>query len=82
MGTGLTLHQASVVIIMEPIYDPNRFLQVPKRAHRLGQQKEVWCYAIRTNTAIEDMVMKCDLELCYWFDEDCSFTDDASELDS
>ena len=56
MGTGLTLHQASVVIIMEPMYDPNLFLQVPKRAHRLGQLKEVSCYTIRANTPIEDMV--------------------------
>ena len=38
------------------MYDPNLFLQVPKRAHRLGQLKEVWCYTIRTNTPIEDMV--------------------------
>ena len=53
METGLNLHQASVVIIIEPMYDPNLFLQVPKRAHRLGQPKEVWCYTIRTNTAIE-----------------------------
>ena len=41
---------------MEPMYDPNLFLQVLKPAHRLGQQKEVWCYTIRTNTPIEDMV--------------------------
>ena len=56
MGTGLTLHRASVVIIMEPMYDPNLFLQIPKRAHRLGQTKEVWCYTIRTDTSIEDLV--------------------------
>ena len=42
MGTGLTLRQASVVIIMEPMYNPNLFLQVlswpvnPKR-QREGQ---------------------------------------------
>ena len=41
---------------MEPMYDSNLFLRIPKRAHRLGQRKEVWCYPIRTNTAIEDMV--------------------------
>ena len=75
VGTGLTLHQASVVIIMEHIYDLNLFLQVPKRAHDLGQQKEVWYYIIRTHTAIEKLVMKCEPELCYWLDEDCSYID-------
>ena len=67
---------------METIYDPNLFLQVPKRAHRLSQQKGVWCYTIRTNTAIEDMVMICDLELCYWLDEDCSYIDNSSGMGS
>ena len=64
---------------MKPMYGPNLFLQVPKQAHRLSQQKEVWYYTIRTNTAIEGMVMKCDLELCYLLEDDCSFVDNASE---
>ena len=57
MGIGLTLHQASIVIIIEPMYDPNLFLQMPKRAHRLSQPKEVWCYTIRTITAIEGRLL-------------------------
>ena len=75
--TGLTLHQATVVIVIEPLYDPNLSLQIPKRAQRLGQQKEMWYYTIRTHTAIEKMVMKCDLDLCYWLEDDCSFVDDV-----
>ena len=56
MGTGLTLTNATVVIIMDPLYNSTLLLQVLERAHRLGQKKKVHCYIPDSDTDIENLM--------------------------
>ena len=56
MGTGLTLTNASLMILCEPIYNVKTFTQIPKRAHRMGQLKQVTFAVLHGGTQIERYV--------------------------
>lgn len=53
MGIGLDLTQVTVVILCEPVYDPNLYKQIPKRAHRLRQKEETHYHVLHTDTEIK-----------------------------
>ena len=55
-GVGLNLQQYNRVIIMSPDWNPANEIQAIARAHRLGQQKQVYVYRLLAvaNTELED----------------------------
>ena len=56
MGEGLDLPQAEVVILCEPLYDPNLHAQMPARARRQGTPHVVQFWVIKSDTEIEGIV--------------------------
>ena len=57
MGTGLTLTKATVIILCEPTYMAALLYQMPRRAWRYGQKKEVTFYTLTAGTMIEKLMM-------------------------
>ncbi|MFF5893825.1 SNF2-related protein [Streptomyces globisporus] len=55
-GTGLTLTQASHVILFDRPWNPARESQAVDRAHRLGQTRTVTVHQLTTENTLEDRV--------------------------
>ncbi len=55
-GTGLTLTQASHVVLFDRPWNPAKESQAVDRAHRLGQQRQVTVHQIITENTLEDRV--------------------------
>lgn len=57
-GTGLNLTRASVVILMDPWWNPAAEAQAIDRAHRIGQQKAVNVYKLATAGTVEEKILE------------------------
>mgnify|MGYP004678487095 FL=1 len=57
-GTGITLHTADTLFILDPWWNPAVEKQAIARAHRLGQQKELSVYRLLTENSIEANIEK------------------------
>ena len=56
-GTGITLHAADYVFLMDPWWNPAVEDQAIDRVHRIGQDKTVFVYRLVTQGTIEERIM-------------------------
>ncbi|MDA0347016.1 MAG: DEAD/DEAH box helicase [Verrucomicrobia bacterium] len=56
-GTGITLHSADYVFLMDPWWNPAVEDQAIDRVHRIGQDKTVFVYRLITQGTIEERIM-------------------------
>ncbi|MBH52977.1 MAG: serine/threonine protein kinase [Opitutaceae bacterium] len=57
-GTGITLHAADYVFLMDPWWNPAIEDQAIDRVHRIGQDKTVFVYRLVTQGTIEERIME------------------------
>ncbi|MDI6711212.1 MAG: SNF2-related protein [Bacillota bacterium] len=57
-GTGLNLTAASYVIHYDPWWNPAVETQATDRAHRIGQDKNVFCYKLITRGTVEEKILE------------------------
>lgn len=57
-GTGITLHTADTLFILDPWWNPAVEKQAIARAHRLGQQQELSVYRLLIENSIESNIQK------------------------
>jgi SNF2 family DNA or RNA helicase len=57
-GTGLNLTAADYVFILDPWWNPASELQAMNRAHRIGQDKNVFIYRYITTNSIEEKIVR------------------------
>lgn len=57
-GTGITLHAADYVFLMDPWWNPAVEDQAIDRVHRIGQDKTVFVYRLVTQGTIEERIME------------------------
>ncbi|ADE55355.1 DEAD/DEAH box helicase [Coraliomargarita akajimensis] len=55
-GTGITLHAADYVFLLDPWWNPAVENQAVDRVHRIGQQKRVFVYRMITQGTIEERI--------------------------
>ena len=55
-GTGITLHNADYVFLMDPWWNPAVEEQAIDRVHRMGQNKNVFVYRMTTKGTIEEKI--------------------------
>ena len=61
-GTGLNLTKANYVFLLDPWWNPAAEMQAFDRAHRIGQQKNVFVYKFITQDSIEEKIQKLQQE--------------------
>ncbi|MDR3118646.1 MAG: DEAD/DEAH box helicase [Mediterranea sp.] len=61
-GVGLNLTQADYVFIVDPWWNPAAELQAISRAHRIGQNKQVFAYRFITEGSIEEKITQLQEE--------------------
>lgn len=61
-GVGLNLTQADYVFIIDPWWNPAAELQAISRAHRIGQNKQVFAYRFITEGSIEEKIIRLQEE--------------------
>ena len=57
-GVGLNLTAADYVFILDPWWNPAAELQALSRAHRIGQEKNVFVYRFISNDTIEEKIQR------------------------
>ncbi len=57
-GVGLNLTAADYVFILDPWWNPAAELQALNRAHRIGQEKNVFVYRFISNDSIEEKIQR------------------------
>jgi SNF2 family DNA or RNA helicase len=57
-GVGLNLTAADYVFILDPWWNPASEMQALNRAHRIGQNKNVFVYRYITSNSIEEKIVK------------------------
>jgi SNF2 family DNA or RNA helicase len=57
-GVGLNLTQAGYVFIIDPWWNPASENQAVSRAHRIGQEKQVFVYRFITEKSIEEKIQR------------------------
>lgn len=57
-GVGLNLTQADYVFIVDPWWNPAAEMQAVSRAHRIGQDKNVFAYRFITEDSIEEKIIR------------------------
>jgi SNF2 family DNA or RNA helicase len=57
-GVGLNLTAADYVFILDPWWNPAAELQALNRAHRIGQEKNVFVYRFISNDTIEEKIQR------------------------
>jgi len=57
-GLGLNLTAADYVFILDPWWNPAAELQAMNRAHRIGQEKNVFVYRYISTNSIEEKIVK------------------------
>ena len=68
-GTGITLHAADYVFLLDPWWNPSVENQAIDRVHRLGQENPVFVYRVITTGSIEERVQALQLEKKEMFKE-------------
>ena len=61
-GTGITLHSADYVLLMDPWWNPAVEEQAIDRVHRIGQEKPVFVYRMLTAGTIESRIQNLKKE--------------------
>jgi SNF2 family DNA or RNA helicase len=57
-GVGLNLTAADYVFILDPWWNPASEMQALSRAHRIGQDKNVFVYRYITSESIEEKISR------------------------
>ena len=55
-GTGITLHAADYVFLLDPWWNPAVEAQTTDRAHRIGQTRVVTAYKLITRDDVEEKI--------------------------
>ncbi|MGK0464696.1 MAG: SNF2 family DNA or RNA helicase [Lentimonas sp.] len=61
-GTGITLHAADYVFLLDPWWNPAIENQAIDRVHRIGQRKRVFVYRMITKGTIEERIQQLKAE--------------------
>jgi SNF2 family DNA or RNA helicase len=61
-GTGITLHAADYVFLLDPWWNPAVESQAVDRVHRIGQRKRVFVYRMITQGTIEERIQHLKTE--------------------
>jgi SNF2 family DNA or RNA helicase len=67
-GVGLNLTKASYVFLLDPWWNPAAEAQAYDRAHRIGQENNVFVYKFITRNTIEEKILKLQEEKLKLFD--------------
>jgi SNF2 family DNA or RNA helicase len=57
-GTGITLHAADYVFLLDPWWNPAVEAQAIDRAHRIGQTRHVFAYRLLAANTVEDKIVE------------------------
>ena len=57
-GTGITLHAADYVFLLDPWWNPAVEAQAIDRAHRIGQSRQVFAYRLIARDTVEERVLE------------------------
>jgi len=57
-GVGLNLTAADYVFILDPWWNPASEMQALNRAHRIGQDKNVFVYRFISNQTVEEKILR------------------------
>jgi superfamily II DNA or RNA helicase len=78
-GTGITLHAADYVFLLDPWWNPSVEAQAIDRVHRLGQENPVFVYRVIATGTIEERVQELQQEKREMFKELIEDLKDVSE---
>ena len=78
-GTGITLHAADYVFLLDPWWNPSVENQAIDRVHRLGQENPVFVYRVITTGTIEERVQALQREKREMFKDLIEDLKDVSE---
>lgn len=78
-GTGITLHAADYVFLLDPWWNPSVEAQAIDRVHRLGQENPVFVYRVITTGTIEERVQALQREKKEMFKDLIEGLKDVSE---
>jgi superfamily II DNA or RNA helicase len=79
-GTGITLHAADYVFLLDPWWNPAVESQAVDRVHRIGQRKRVFVYRMITQGTIEERIQKLQAEKRELFENTLGNLGSASDL--
>ena len=79
-GTGITLHAADYVFLLDPWWNPAVESQAVDRVHRIGQRKRVFVYRMITQGTIEERIQKLKAEKRELFESTLGNLGSASDL--
>lgn len=79
-GTGITLHAADYVFLLDPWWNPAVESQAVDRVHRIGQRKRVFVYRMITQGTIEERIQHLKAEKRELFESTLGNLGSASDL--
>ena len=79
-GTGITLHAADYVFVLDPWWNPAVEEQAIDRVHRIGQDKTVFVYRMVTQGTIEERIQRLKRSKREIFDSVVGELDDMSQF--
>ena len=79
-GTGITLHAADYVFLLDPWWNPAIENQAIDRVHRIGQRKRVFVYRMITKGTIEERIQQLKAEKRELFENTLSDLGRTSDL--
>ena len=79
-GTGITLHNADYVFLLDPWWNPAVEEQAIDRVHRIGQDKTVFVYRLVTQGTIEEKIQDLKLSKRQLLDDALSGVSKAIDL--
>ena len=79
-GTGITLHAADYVFLLDPWWNPAIENQAIDRVHRIGQRKRVFVYRMITKGTIEERIQQLKTEKRELFESTLSNLGKTSDL--
>ena len=79
-GTGITLHAADYVFLLDPWWNPAVENQAIDRVHRIGQQKQVFVYRMITQGTVEERIQQLKREKRELFESTLGGLGEAGDL--
>lgn len=79
-GTGVTLHAADYVFLLDPWWNPAVEAQAIDRVHRLGQKSKVFVYRLIASGTIEERIQALKQHKRGLFDRTVGELEDVSDL--
>ena len=79
-GTGITLHAADYVFLLDPWWNPAVENQAVDRVHRIGQERRVFVYRMITEGTIEERIRRLKREKRALFEQTLGHLGSARDL--